>query len=456
MSQPQERGVDGMASDPVPVREVGPREALMIANELQQRGEFDGAEEIYLTVLGMLPAHADALHFLGVMRHHQGRDQDALGLIVRSIESDPQAPGPWLNLANVLLAGGQFDDAANALRGAIERAPEMADAHNNLGVLYTRLGRFAEAEQALQRGLALDSSLAYIHFNLANLYFRTGRSEESTRLLLQAMKLDAGNPAARSLLSRAYFMLGDHDSGVRALRDWLADEPGNPQALHHLAAAGVDPMPPRASDAYIEQVFDSFSDSFDSKLQSLGYRAPQVVAEALAALGDDCPRDATVLDAGCGTGLCAPLLRPYASRLEGVDLSSGMLARARARGGYDELHHAELTAFLDASPERFDIIASADTLIYFGELEPVFTAAARALRSGGVLVATLEALHDDEAAVRLEVHGRYAHSRAYLESALQDAGLRLLDIDQQVLRREAGEHVHGWAFSAMKVRAPAH
>ena len=28
-----------------------------------------------------------------------------------------------------------------------------------------------------------------------------------------------------------------------------------------------------------------------------------------------------MLDAGCGTGLCAPLLRPYASRLTGVDLS---------------------------------------------------------------------------------------------------------------------------------------
>ena len=44
-------------------------------------------------------------------------------------------------------------------------------------------------------------------------------------------------------------------------------------------------------------------------------------------------RGERVLDAGCGTGLCGPLLRPYAKRLVGVDLSSGMLERARAAVG---------------------------------------------------------------------------------------------------------------------------
>ena len=36
-----------------------------------------------------------------------------------------------------------------------------------------------------------------------------------------------------------------------------------------------------------------------------------------------------VLDLGCGTGLCGPLLRPYARALAGVDLSPQMLERMR-------------------------------------------------------------------------------------------------------------------------------
>ena len=93
--------------------------------------------------------------------------------------------------------------------------------------------------------------------------------------------------------------------------------------------------------------------------------------------------DLDVLDAGCGTGLCGPLLAPYARRLVGVDLSERMLDQARARDVYDELVKGELTEYLAASAGTFDAIVSADTLVYFGPLEAVAEAAERALRPGG-------------------------------------------------------------------------
>ena len=99
-----------------------------------------------------------------------------------------------------------------------------------------------------------------------------------------------------------------------------------------------------------------------------------------------------VLDAGCGTGLCGPLVAPYARRLVGVDLSEGMLARARARNVYDELVRRELTAYLHDCTGAFDVIVSADTLVYFGPLEEVLAAAGNALRAGGVLIFTVEEL----------------------------------------------------------------
>ena len=99
-----------------------------------------------------------------------------------------------------------------------------------------------------------------------------------------------------------------------------------------------------------------------------------------------------VLDAGCGTGLCGPLVAPYARRLVGVDLSARMLRQAEERHVYDALHKFELTAYLQDNPGAFDVIVSADTLVYFGPLEQVVVAAAAALRPGGRLVFTVEEL----------------------------------------------------------------
>ena len=150
------------------------------------------------------------------------------------------------------------------------------------------------------------------------------------------------------------------------------------------APATASPTAP--PDAYIETVFDGFANSFDAKLAMLDYRAPALVAETVSSLfGEPARKKLAVLDAGCGTGLCGPLLAPYARRLDGVDLSEQMLAKARARNVYDTLAKAELTAFIDgAAPRSYDLIVSADTLCYFGDLQAVARAAAKALRSTGL------------------------------------------------------------------------
>ena len=103
----------------------------------------------------------------------------------------------------------------------------------------------------------------------------------------------------------------------------------------------------------------------------------------LAGTDAEASKSLDVLDAGCGAGLCGPLIAPCARRLVGVDLSGRMLAQARDKNVYDELIQRELTSYLRDSPAVFDAIVSADTLVYFGPLRDVVAAAARALRPGG-------------------------------------------------------------------------
>jgi predicted TPR repeat methyltransferase len=140
-----------------------------------------------------------------------------------------------------------------------------------------------------------------------------------------------------------------------------------------------------------------------------------------------------------------------AMRLDGVDLSPGMLERAKARGSYDNLVQAELSEYLARHVVHWNTIVSADTLCYFGDLSPVFNAAKSALRPQGWLVFSVEALEQGEQGYQLNYTGRYSHTRAYLEQSLRAAGLEPCAIEQAVLRLEALRPVQGWVVVARNV-----
>jgi predicted TPR repeat methyltransferase len=218
-----------------------------------------------------------------------------------------------------------------------------------------------------------------------------------------------------------------------------------------LAACTGRDVPPRASNRYVAEIFDAFAASFEEKLAKLSYRAPALVAAMLEGSGLAPSKDLDVLDAGCGTGLCGPFLVPYARQLTGVDLSAAMLARAREKNVYDALEKRELTEYLRDNPQAFDLIVSADTLVYFGGLDDVVAVAAEALRPGGVLIFTVEHARSDGATIdyHLELHGRYSHSREYVERLLTDAGLAP-EITHAELRMESGAPVAGLVIRATK------
>jgi predicted TPR repeat methyltransferase len=158
-----------------------------------------------------------------------------------------------------------------------------------------------------------------------------------------------------------------------------------------------------------------------------------------------------VLDAGCGTGLCGPLVRNLCRTLVGVDLSTKMLAHAQRRSCYDELQTAELGAFMRTRPRAFDAIVCADTLVYFGDLAEPLAAAHAALREAGVFVFTVEALAEAvEAEHRLEMSGRYSHSEGYLRRILGESGFDIASIARKKLREERAASVEGYLVVADK------
>jgi len=442
-------------------------QALATAIEHLREERIDEAEPALQALLARRPGHPDALHYLGVLRHTQGRVDEAVALIREALAAQPDYASAWNNLGNVLLLAGRGDEAADAYEHAVRLgtgdrpAPEAVRAMGNLGALQRKLHRLERSEALLSRAVELDPEFAEAWYNLSATLIDLGRIPEGLEAHSRAVALWPEEAQPREEVIRALTRLGERERAARLLREWLAEEPDNPVAEHMLAAcladaSGPGSAPARASDDYVQQVFDGFAASFDAKLEALGYRAPGLVVEALREMVGEPEARLDIVDAGCGTGLCGPGLKPFARRLAGCDLSEGMLRRAHARGLYSVLHQAELMHYLRTQPAAFDAVVSADTLCYFGALEEAMAAAHRALRPGGVLVFTVEALPDDSPlAHRLQPNGRYAHGAGHLREALAAAGFEMRPLQAETLRMEGGAPVRGWLVTASKAASQA-
>lgn len=261
---------------------------------------------------------------------------------------------------------------------------------------------------------------------------------------------DAGERGAEYYrsLGESLCALGRIAEAAKAYRRWLAIDPDDAVARHLLAGCTGLGVADRAPPDFIRREFDDFAERFDSTLADLDYQAPALLERALAEVAASQAGIQDILDVGCGTGLCGPLLRPRAGRLVGVDLSGRMLEKARQRSVYDDLIEADLTAFLTSAAAAFDVIVASDSLVYFGALGPVLRCAATALRSGGALLFTLE-LEGEETVpgpgpgFRLHPHGRYSHTTTHVREAVAAAGVALTSMRVATLRRECLRSVPG-------------
>ncbi|MGC1273864.1 MAG: tetratricopeptide repeat protein [Planctomycetaceae bacterium] len=411
-------------------------------------GRFEDAIAVYRRAVTLKPDAAILWYNLGHALQRLERLPEAILAYAQSLEFDPSDGPTHYNLGNALADQARHESAIGCYRRALECGLDDPRVQSRLGTSLLDLGHAGEALAAYRHAIEADPTVAEEWFHVGLALETLRRHDEAAESYRRSVELHPDSTAAREGLARALYSAGREEAALMVYRDWLEHDPGNPIAQHMAAALSGEATPDRADDDYVRTLFDGFAANFDRTLARLDYRAPQLLSDLLkerlgAAAG---PFD--VLDAGCGTGLCGPLLKPHARRLVGVDLSPEMLRQAERRAVYDELHAAELTAFLSEQAGRFDAIVAADTLIYFGDLKPVLAVAASALRPGGRFLFTLERLDESDGETRLNSHGRYAHSEAYLCERLAHAGFSVESIAAETLRREGGTPVTGFVVCA--------
>ena len=255
----------------------------------------------------------------------------------------------------------------------------------------------------------------------------------------QCLERAPGFAPAWSDLGKAREKMGDEEGAAACYAKALALDPtdrlGAGARMERLRGVAA----PSLAKAYVARLFDDYAARFDRHIrEDLHYSGPELIEEILAGLGR---RYARALDLGCGTGLAGPMVRPFADRLEGVDVSPKMIAQAERRAVYDALFVDEAVAFLQAADAgAYDCLVAADVLVYLGDLRPLFAAASRAMAQGAPFVFTVETLWTGEGFELAETM-RFRHSRGYLEEQATANGFTVLAIKTRSARVERGAPV---------------
>lgn len=394
--------------------------------------------------------------------------EDAKQLLRSVLVVEPNQWDAWANLANIITDAPQ--EAAHAFRRAIVELERSSEPSAGEALP-------AEADQLARLYYGYARQLHQLHLDQENTACEALTAE--THRAARKGKRQSAKGGRR--VSQPSDGAACYSQALEALRSAMRHNPTHTLAAHMLAALGAEggeasthPPPSSAAPAVVEALFDQNADTFDEKLAALQYLVPEVLGEMTAAHVRDVRSGqpfATALDAGCGTGLLGPYIRPLvAGHLSGVDLSKKMLDKAATRTSagddgvdtmtgrliYDSLLARDLVALRrpDVLPEALaeagiELVTAADVLVYFGALDELLRTFSDLASASSVLICSCELALADQvpSGWTLLKSGRYAHTKEYVTGlAARIGGFKLAAYKEIIARMESGIPVRSQVF----------
>lgn len=371
----------------------------------------------------------------------------------------------YFSIGNTLRKKGHALKAIEAYEKALSVAPDQAPIHHNLGLTHLKEGSFFKAIQCFLKAITIDPHMAQAHHNLGITYKQLENFTEAIKAYETAIDVNHEHcqlKAASFLnLAAIYKQMGQKNLAVMHYQKAAFWDASLKEEVEYMLAAMGEGEVQSAPNRYIQRLFDQYADDYDRHMiKKLHYRAPACIARAL--LNDiesyhvEQRPLKIIVDAGCGSGLCAPLLRSLSSKLIGIDLSEQMLQKASTLGLYDELIQDDLQEalhnLLRAKILEIEAIVAADVFNYVGQLEQVFQLAFQLLLGKGPLIFTIEASESyasvEERGFYLKDTARFVHRLDYIRQALLVAGFKKIEEKSCILRYEKCQPVWAWLIRA--------
>lgn len=329
-----------------------------------------------------------------------------------AIEDKLQAISLWLEQAIRDLVA----PVVSTVQDWLGRAQDTAEASYSLGVRLLEEGELAEARLRFRYVLWRKPRHAGAWMQMARCYFAMGEREEGWSALNRSLRLDESNEFA-------LYLKATLEAGKRAEHYQPHTTPIEVVKLEFTERASVYDTVQLGGKGYVGH-----------------FEAEEVLRQTLQDLGKE-RQGLRLLDAGCGTGLCGPLLRPYANQLTGVDICEAMLQQARLKNWqqedqpvYDHFVERDLRDYLLAeSHEGYDAIIAANVLPVMGGMAALLDGAKRSLKSEGILLASAYRLQAGNGYRYIAEIRRFVHSVDYLKAQAKRSGMTLLAVYESPL-----------------------
>jgi len=347
--------------------------------------------------------------------------------------------GDPIEAAEVLIASGRADQAARDLRARLDAGRGGLLARLTLIKALLILNDTPHALEEAREAVSLNPNVAVAVLALGETLLAAEALPTAIAELQRALRLDPALIRARELIAAAWLKAGEADKALENLRELENPPPEMIAACKAIKAAS------RSDPGYVRHLFDQFSADYDQRMiGQLAYAAPQILFD-LAGMVLPGAENLSIIDLGCGTGLAGVVFKPLAARLDGVDLSPAMIEKARARRIYDQLEVGDLETSLSVPNRSYDLILAADTLVYLGDLGPVFKDARNCLAPDGCFLFTVEKMDGTE--FELGPKRRWRHSEAYLRRLAEQTGFTIAGLVAAAPRQEANQPVEGLAVA---------
>ena len=117
-----------------------PADVFALAVQYYTTGNLDLAQQHASSVLEEEPNHAEALHLLGVIAQQQGRPDQAIVLLNRSLTANATNPLTWQHAGDILFDGGDVAGGITYYEQMLRLRPDFAEGYNTLGIACQRPG----------------------------------------------------------------------------------------------------------------------------------------------------------------------------------------------------------------------------------------------------------------------------------------------------------------------------
>lgn len=218
------------------VRPVYVQAHVSLAVCYTEKGMFQEAINVLHRASQIDPENADALCALGYVYRRSGMVEQAIEAFERALQCDPQCVRAQTSLAFLAMEQGRFEDAIALCREAIQADPTDEAAYLELAGALQLAGRSAEALEVLQKALALNPDNADHLLRYFSLLRDNGLHEEAAKALETALAFRE-DPALCLALAECYLDLDRPREARSVCQRLLRQRPRDLRALELLQKA---------------------------------------------------------------------------------------------------------------------------------------------------------------------------------------------------------------------------